>query len=425
MTLRWSVALVASALLLDPGSLAGQVDFVEVAELLDAGWKPSSRGLEAAGEKYDELQARANGDPRITYAYALVQMRNRRYDDARRLLDEVLKADKDHRAARRAKVWLLAVTKNYAAALVELETLVKSMPRDDADAEAQAEYDRIAEFAGRVVGFVDGPGAASLAPHLRADARKRVLAALPPTRQPAFERGNEAILKQFAELDLDRRQSKEDAKADAEERQARVRDQLERERAAIAQERGALKARSDKLAAELDKELADLDAKLRPLATRQNRLEGQAAAIQREMASIQVEIGRLLELADLAESPIEAARLRAEARRLDQALGRYDIDLRGINRDLAGIASERVALEGRRRAAIARKQAENDRIERRAIELRNTEKRIAGDEKRVNQPISGNTGAVASLAAKAGAFTSYEEFPFEEERAKLLQSFRE
>jgi hypothetical protein len=418
------LAIFIGTLLCPRPVLADEDAFVQASELFEAGWKPSSKGLDAARALYDELGAQKPIDPRLTYAFALVQMRNRKYDDAKRLLDDVLAANKRDTDARHAKVWLLMVTQNYKAALVELEALVKDIA-SPTDADSEASAPAAVEFAGRVMGFVDGPAASLLADHVRTDHRKRLVALLPPTHRQSFEESYDAVLRQFSERDLDRQQTKANAKADEEKRQKRILDELERDRVAVQQEKANVAARAEKVEADFNRELADLESQLRPLVARQTRLEAQAAAVTREMASLHAEIARLLELADLAEDPVEAARLRAHARRLDLALGRYDVDLRAVQGELAGVAAQRIALAGRRQATIARQQAETNSIERRQVELRNADKRITSQEKRAGQPAAGNTAAVAALSAKAKAFTSYDEFPFEHQRARLLQSLRE
>jgi chromosome segregation ATPase len=422
-----AAALSARATAVAAPETANEDDFLRVASMLDKGWKPSAKGLEAARQEYEALQADGRANPRVTYAFALVQMRNRRYDEARRLLDDVIAADRSDLSARRATVWVLVLVKDYSAALIELEKLMKSLPAeaagDNAD-EEEADLAALAEFAGRVVGFIDGPAARSVAEHARADYRKRITAPLNTARRAAFDAGRDAVTRRFAELDLDRQQTKADAKAGQEERKERIKAELDRERAGITAEKTSLDSRADKAREELNKELTAVEALSRPLATQQGRLESQGAAITRDIANLQVEIGRLLDLADEAEDPFEARRWRAEARRLDAVLARFSNDLARVNTDLATVASKRVALEGRRRAALARAQAEDDRIDRRRGELVSTEKRIAGDERRVGHPASGQTGAVASLAAKASAFTTYDDFPFEQERARLLQAIR-
>jgi chromosome segregation ATPase len=420
--LACSPALFAAAL--SASVAASEDDFLRAASMMDRGWKPSAKGLEAAREEYEQMQTDGRANSRVTYAFALVQMRNRRYDEAKRLLDDVLAADKNDLSARRARVFVLVLLKDYKAALVELEKLVKSLPAKAANEEDEADLAALAEFAGRVVGFIDGPAARSVAEHVRADYRKRIAVPLSTTRRAAFDAGRDAVTRRFAELDLDRQQTKADAKAGEEEKKEKVKQELDRERAGITAEKSTLDSRADKAREELNKELAAVEAQARPLVTQQSRLESQGAAITREIANLQVEIGRLLDLADEAEDPLEARRWRAEARRLDGVLARFSNDLGRVNTDLATVASKRVSLEGRRRTALARAQAEDDRIDRRRGELVSTEKRITGDERRAGQPASGHTGAVASLAAKAAAFTTYDDFPFEQERARLLQAIR-
>ena len=399
--------------------------FVEVSSLLEAGWRPSSKNLAAAEQLYEKLRGDGRPNLHLAYAFALVQMRNQKYDEAGKLLDLVLAADKTNLAARRAKVWVLAITQKYAAALVELEKMTRQAAAAPAANDPEADDARLIEFAGRVMGFVDGPAASAVNEHVRADYRKRLIAPLSATQRKSFEEGYNAVQRRFAELNLDRQQTRADAKADEEQRQERILQELERDRTALAQETSKLQEQAEKASAEAKKDLANIDALLRPLAARQTRLEAQAAAMGREMAGLEVEIARLLELSDLVEDPGEALRLRAEARRLDIALGRYSVGLRGVEGELAAVAAQRITLARQRQVALAQQRAYAERIDRRAKDLRRAERRIDNQEDRANQPAGGVTAAVVSLSSRAKAFTTYEDFPFEEERARLLQSLAE
>jgi hypothetical protein len=424
-------AALVAVLFTEP-SFAEDDPFVQVSALFQAGWKPSSKGLEQSQALYRELRRNDQVDPRVSYAFALVQMRNLKYDEARRLLDEVLAARPGDMAARRTKVWVLTITQGYAAALVEMEKLAKNIAAENRAVEKQstqqsppapeANESSAAEFLGRVMGFIDGPAARGVAEHVRADYRKRLVATLSTADRQLFEQAYNTVQKRFAELSLDREQTQADAKADQQKRQEQVQKELERDRAAVAQQKSSLQARSEKLADNVKQEVADLDGQARPLVTRQTRLEAQGAAITREMAGLEVEIARLLELSDISEDNTEAFELRAAAQRLSVALGRYNVDLRAINAELATLAAQRVQLAARRQAAIERNRAETDQVERRLSDLRTADRRISTEEKKANQPFGGNTAAVVAMAAKARAFTTYEPFPFEEERARLLQS---
>jgi chromosome segregation ATPase len=337
----------------------------------------------------------------------------------------VLATDKKNVAARRAKVWVLTIMQQYAAALVELETLVKQVAAAPASDDSTPDAAPLIEFAGRVLGFIDGPAAAALNEHVRSDYRKRLVAPLSATERKSFDEGYNAVQRRFAELNLDRQQTRADAKADEQRRQERILQELERERAAVAEEKSALQGQAEKVASEAQREVANLDAQLRPLATRQTRLEAQAAAIVREMAGLEVEIARLWELSDLVEDPAEALRLRAEARRLDLALGRYGVGLRAVEGELEAVAAQRITLARQRQLTVAQQRALGERIERRSADLGRAERRIATQEDRANQPPGGVTAAVVSLSSRAKAFTTYDDFPFEEERARLLQSLAE
>jgi hypothetical protein len=432
MSLKPLFLIAALAVSFTEPSLAQDDAFVQVSALFEAGWKPSSKGLEVAQSLYRELRGSDPVDPRVSYAYALVQMRNLKYDETRRLLDETLAARPAYAAARRAKIWVLVITQNYSAALVEMEKLAKNSTADQptSDARKTVQLTSVseaietppAEFLGRVMGFIDGPVARAVAEHVRSDFRKRIATQLSTADRQLFEQAYDTVQKRFAELSLDHEQTQADAKVDLEKRKERMQKDVEQDRAAVAREKTGLQERGEKLVADAKRELGELDTQARPLVTRQARLEAQAAAITREMAGLQVEIERLLVLADTTEDASDAFAFRAAARRLTLALGRYDLDLRAINGELAGLAAQRVQLAARRQAAVARNRAETEQVDRRLSDLRVAERRIANDEKKANQPVAGSTAAVVAMAAKAKAFTTYEPFPFEEERAWLLQS---
>jgi hypothetical protein len=411
--------------------------FVQVSALFDAGWKPSSRGLAAAEALYHKMQAGGRPDPRLSYAFALVQMRNHKYDDAGKLLDRVLAANPADIHARRARIWVLAITQEYAAALVQLESLMKQIaaaPATEnrqtelatpADGEPGTETDRFANFAGRVMGYIDGPATPSLNEQVRRQYRSRLAGLLSGRQRNAFEEGYTFVQQRFAELSLDREQTAADAKADEQRRQERILDELARERAELKEHDSKLREQAKEVTADFKEALTTLETQQRPLAARQARLETRAAAIVREMAALEIQIAQLWEWAGWTEDPADALRLQGEARRLDLALGRYRVDLRTIEAELTGIAAQQVALARQRQVTVAQQRARADRFERRATELRRAERRISGQEDRANQQPSGVTGAVVSLVNRAKAFTTYDEFPFEEERARLLQSLAE
>ncbi len=95
------------------GAVAEAVLKADIENLLRTGWPRTRTAREAAAVEYSRLRAKAPGDIRITYAYALIQLQQLKHRDAQRLLDEVVAADKDHRAAWMLKVWLSALQKQY------------------------------------------------------------------------------------------------------------------------------------------------------------------------------------------------------------------------------------------------------------------------------------------------------------------------
>ena len=62
-------------------------------------------------------------------------------------------------------------------------------------------------------------------------------------------------------------------------------------------------------------------------------------------------------------------------------------------------------------------------INRRTAEIAVVDRRLANDQKKTRSDAIGNTAKVHAMAAQATALTTYEEFPFDSERQRLIESF--
>ena len=118
----WAVLAVAIAGLPLASAVADEAKLrEEVAKLFELGWEPSLQAQVAAKEQAFKLVEMAPDDSRIAYAYALVQIRQRKYPDADRLLDRVLVKEKENLYAWRTNIWLSMLQKQYANALLGME----------------------------------------------------------------------------------------------------------------------------------------------------------------------------------------------------------------------------------------------------------------------------------------------------------------
>lgn len=415
-----AVAWVAALLV----TLCGTVQAVDVdrelTEIFDAAWKPSIRGLQMAQSQYDELVRQTPGDMRVKYAFALVLMKNRRYEDASKLLGDILAVDKSHLPARRAKAWINMLTKKYPAALVDLDHLSQQLPPESND-DVENQYRDAAAFMGRMFAFLEGPAQNAVANHTLADYQAKICGRLGGARLSAYNTAFRATADRFAELTQSQAQTKADAKAEGAEQQARDKEDLEQNKAALAEEQNALQARADKAKADTQKEVADLEIKARPLQTQLARLQSEANMWANNLAAAQSDINLLLSQASMTNDPNEQAFLRGQAGAISVNADRFAFNLQRVNNQIAGVNQQLAVLEGQRQASVGRYQAEMGRIDGRNADLRKTEKRLGFDERKLKEPVTGLTPRVRNMSLVAGALPTYDDFPFEEERERVMR----
>jgi chromosome segregation ATPase len=396
-----------------------------IIRLLDTGWGNSFRAIEPAQGHYETAKAAAPRDPRPAYAFALVHIKHRRYGDAVKLLDEALASDSRHLPTREAKLWTTMLQKNYAAALVQMEQLAAALPQEEAGKPSDAEQQReTARYLGRLLAFLEGPAAKSADVERVAASRKKVESRLSPTLQRELEAGYDTVADRFEGLHLARERTRDQAQAEQEKSKQREAERLTQERDTVAKEKKAVEQRALESREELDKFLSAIDRKLSPLDRELGRLTTRAAEVRDRMIDLDREITRILLLADSIDDPQLRLRYRLEADRLNASYSRYSADYRGLERQAASVRSEANALLNERDGAINRYNAEAKRLGREQVKLGGREKRLARDEDRNRKTPSGNTDRVRILSDKVTAFTTYEPFPLEEAKARLLESLR-
>jgi len=397
-----------------------------VTTLFNQGWKPSPNPKvhDELAEVYAQIKQASGDDARGPYAYALVLTRQRKYDDALKLLDETLAKNKMDIAARRMKIWLLILTKRYPVALVEMDTLSKLLPPANAQGAAEEPFHDAATFLGRMFAYLEGPAAGGVNQNLVLQHKSALFGRLTSSRQDAFEGGGKTITSAWTEKSRDKERTQADAKEAEDKLKEQTKRDLEIERARVAQQLSSLDTKADKVRNDSGKEIADLDAQLSPLNAEFNRANARRNAIATDVLRLQTDIASYLDAASRTQDRNEEFLLRAEAGRLDVLLGRAAADLRAAEIQLADVANRRGQVEARRQTAVANRQQQLDGLDRQAQTLRQTEKRIGFDEQKLRTPSSGITSKVVGQTATMNALTTYDDYPLDAERQRILDSLK-
>lgn len=397
-----------------------------IVKLLEIGWPGNVQSRAAADAHYLEVVSKvAAGDPRALKASWLVLMQQRRFDDALKRIDEHLAEEPDNQEAQRAKAWNAAILKNYAASMLAADKLSQRLeelpPITEAD---RAVYEESVAFLGRLYGFFGGPAAENVNQDQRKTSEKQVVARIDEAFRPVFEEARDGVLKKYIELTDDKAVERDKAVETAETEKAKTLDEVAAEREQIAAREAELNERRAKLQAELKDELDELAKQDRPLAQELARLEVRADALSRDLFAYQADIDRFERLAASEKDPTRRQQYLFEADRLALVASRIDSDLIAVNRLGRNVQQQRAALVAQGQQAQVNAASQIGRMDNELKDLAKRDKRAGGIEKRATRPTSVTTSKVRSLAAQATALSTYDPFPLEAARARLLESLK-
>jgi hypothetical protein len=387
------------------------------------GWSTAPSAYQPTIEIYQELRRIAPADRRVPYAAALVLMQQRKYDLAAKRIDELLADDENDLTAWRARVWLSTITRNYSAAMAAADKSVRLLPVEGKTEFNEATRDYVASL-GRIFGYLGGPASEQVKGPERKATEKGILERLGPELQEVFIDARDSVLDRFLKLTDSAADSRDRAKEEAEKEQAKALDDIQKEREGQEDRKRELEERQSKLQSELKDRLAELTKQDAPLQRDQAAIQAQAGPLQSNLATLDLEIGRLQTLLTREKDPRQRDFYRFEIDRLVLRGNRLRNDLGLLERQLAAVTGQRAALQAQ--AAQARAEV-GGQIDRGAKELGGIEKKgkqLDGLENRASRPVSGTTSRTAALGAQAGALTTYEPFPLEVEKQRVLDSFR-
>lgn len=419
------VVLLCTGGLLAPAHADEAEAAAAIAKLLEVGWNTTPQARLATNAQYVEVLKVAGSDPRTPRAAALVLMQQRRYDVVGKQLDLLLEHDPADLEAWRAKIWLATLLKNFPEALLAADKLGQALP---AEAEVTTESEIAARqsiaFLGRIFGYISGPMVDAANQEPRKAAEKRLLARLSPARQEEFRRARDGVLQRFIEMSDEKLEHQEEVKVAAEAEKERVLAGVEATREANVKRLEELKVQRDRIRGELKAELDEIAKADQPLVSQLAQLSAQLAANSLRLGTISNEILRWQNLLSRVKDPnlrnlylSELDVLNLEASQLDN----YQV---GLRRMAAGVTAQRQQLFLRQQQANANYGGQLNGLDKEYQDLEKKEKRADADERRAGRPISTTTGKSRALGATATALSTYDQFPLEAAKERLLESLK-
>jgi hypothetical protein len=426
MSVWRAICLVAGgSLLLLASPARGDQKTEAIAKLLDVGWGVTSHARTAADLQYEEVARVAAGDPRGLEAAWLVLMQQRRYDDALKRIDEYLALVPDDVEALRAKTWLQTILKNYPTAILSADKLSKLLaahpPTTDAE---RAAHDEAIGFLGRLFGYFGGPISDAINQEERRVLEKKLIERLDPSKRPIFEDARNAVLAKFIEMSDESATARDRATASVKAEKEKTLAELQTDKDKTDARIKELEERKNKLNNEFKTEIDDINKQEQPIIQQQTILASRANVLSNDLIGFQAQIAGLEQLAAQEKNAVRQQQLVQQANALGLTITRIEANLLTANRLLANAQRQRAGLQAKRVQAQANTASQVDRVERELADLEKRDRRNEVLEKKASRPTAVATSKLRALSAQATALSTYDAFPLEAAKARLLESLK-
>jgi len=395
---------------------------VEVKKLFQLGWDRTQESRRQAAEQYDRLDRLAPADSRIPYAYALVQLRQYRYAEAARLLDQSLRRDKNNLAAKKLQIWLAVLTKQYNQALVQMRGLAELLGGKDAAAGLRR-ADDLPAFLGRISGYLAGPVRPQVSQPALTACQGRIVARLATPEKTAFEQARRHVLDQFSGAAEAVELSATEAQLLAAQRKDHVLEELDRKlqqaEAQIAEQRARAAKRQEQLKYEIEK----LTAESENINNTRAQLQSHLITLREEFDILSVRIQQLLIQAEAEQQGERRQRLLDEAARQRTERRRILPRMAELERRLADLLAAGVKMLDQRNMLAG----EMQKLSRDVAQAHAALERVrAQRDNAAGESIAGDTPGVRDQKRRAAALTTYVPLPLllEDEMKRLLESFQ-
>jgi hypothetical protein len=392
-----------------------------ITRLLNDAWSITPQARQAADAQLPELRRLAPADVTALTAGWLVLMQQRRFEEAHTLIDQHLAHAPDDLLALRAKTWIQAVLKNYPAAMLTAERLSARLDsRPPADEAERAMYDASVGFLGRLLGYFAGPVDDTIHQLERRRLEKRFVERLDEAERGLFEEARNGVLARFLELTDESAASTERALAAASAEKEKTLAEIQADRESLQERDKELAERRKKLQSELQAELATIDRNEQPLVQQQAQLASRLEFLNADLLNYSAQILNLETLAARENDNLLRQQYLNQSLSLSLIASRIESDMYAVNRQLQLLQSQRVGLQAQRRQAQVGTANQVDRVSRELNELDRRERRNEGLERRAGRPVTVSNSKTRALSAQATALSTYDVFPLEAEKTRIL-----
>ncbi|MEC9092559.1 MAG: hypothetical protein VX438_07640 [Planctomycetota bacterium] len=352
------------------------------------------------------------------YAFALVK--SRQHDVARALaaIESLHEIHSSSPQSWRLKTWLLLRQDKFNGAAVSLGKYIEAVKADKTmdDFSRREAY----RFAGRVLGFLEGPVESSVNLVTLDALKRRIFLKIDPELMKALQADSANVKATYRNLMESKAKHEENfARIDAQQRKIKFA-QLSKLEVQLSKSKDQLNQQSGTVRTAATQELEGIRQQDIPLSSQQAVVESELNSINRELILLINDYNYWNNLALREKDAVQRAYYFQQAGRIDGLIIQQELRVSQIRRELDRIQIERIAL--RRRLLAAQETASHQlaSISKEIKDISKQERRASNEKMRAVKPTRKIITHSVSLKTRAKSIVTYEQFPLEIERQLLL-----
>lgn len=435
MECGWLTALMVSAAFLQgPSKTAKHVDLAKpIGRLLDFSAEPSAKSLKEVEHAYRSLPAATRNKPQVKYAYAVALIRQRRLQDASRLLHEIFDEQPAELSVWWAKVWIELEMDERTRAMTDLEELAsRAAAHQQSGAERFSDKDS-AKFFGAVCGFLVGPWSHKVS---EADAKKiedQLRGVFDDDSQAVFDEAKTKVVNRYQKLFQEHEQRVHSELAAKTKELDDAKESVGRKAQDLGKKQQALKDKIAKRDADKKTKIGDIEAELKKIDVQRQALLMQIAPLEAQRAALVAQLApdmmypfmspqtqRGMVRYNMAMDIATRGGAAMQNRQVRRTLASLVTKLTGLEGQVTSLNQRELELRGEGFATEVKHQTDLGKLTVREQALDKDRKRIKYDAQRLKAKSAATSPQLRAEADQLSRFATYSPFPFESEKEHLL-----
>jgi len=414
LNIKPAAILLAICTIVTTPSVSHAAGADELVALLENEWDKPGKDIEA------DLSPSAKAHPKARIALGILHLKGRRFSEALAHLEAASDLDRGDLTAWRAKIWLLVYMRKEPEALTEMTALVNLYPAKGPNETLDKDLQLTARWMGRFISYMEGPrkeaGVTAAGDELAKSLQNEFLV--------QYEAGRKEVASLYAKYLEDLATVQAEEQANMAETAAAHDEKVAAERQRIESTRADIEERLGKLRDGSEAEIAKLNEKIEPLQRRIREAQIRAQPIQFRIEDIRREAVQIALRGNQQESQIGSSIYTQRVRELQLEIERQQLMMRPLEIEAATAQAElnKITAEQNGIANQVRRQLASAAAQQTALD-RDLQKLERSEEYR-NRAIKGSGPKYRGLLAKVESLTSYQTFPLDNERIKLLETLR-